>query len=424
LKKRVLIFPSGSEVGLEAHRAISNNKHFEVFGASSISDHSKLVFKNHVYLPFIDSDEFLNEFNSFLLSKSIDLIVPVQDSVVLKLAENELKIKAKLVASPKETCKIARSKLLTYEALRDHILVPKTYTPQKGLKFPVFLKPDIGEGSKGTYLAKNVQDLNFYLKKDSSLIISEYLSGREFTVDCFTNRNGFLMYAGARERFRISNGASVNSKIIEDIKFLELAQKINSRLSFRGVWFFQVKENDNGDLVLMEIAARMPGTLALTRVHGPNLLLLSLFDRLNFDVEIVRNKQKIEIDRAFFARYILNFQMDSIYVDFDDTLVVDGKVNAFLIYFLYQSKNEGKELFLITKHKGDIYSSLNQHHIPVSLFSEVIHLKKEDQKTDFIKFKNPIFIDDSFNERKSVSEKLGIPVFDIDSIEALINWRQ
>lgn len=424
MKKRVLIFPSGSEVGLEAHRAISNNKHFEVFGASSISDHSKLVFKNHAYLPFIDSDEFLNELNSFILSKSIDLIVPVQDSVVLKLTENELKIKAKLVASPKETCKIARSKLLTYETLRDHILVPKTYLPQKDLKFPVFLKPDIGEGSKGTYLAKNVEDLNFYLKKDSSLIISEYLSGREFTVDCFTNRNGLLMYAVARERLRISNGASVNSKIIEEIKFLKLAQKINSRLSFRGVWFFQVKENDNGDLVLMEIAARMPGTLALTRVHGPNLLLLSLFDRLNFDVEIVKNKHKIEIDRAFFARYILSFQMDSIYVDFDDTLVVDGKVNAFLIYFLYQSKNEGKELFLITKHIGDIYSSLHQHHIPVSLFSEIIHLKKEDQKTDFIKFKNPIFIDDSFNERKSVSEKLGIPVFDIDSIEALINWRQ
>jgi hypothetical protein len=295
---------------------------------------------------------------------------------------------------------------------------------QKDLKFPVFLKPDIGEGSKGTYLAKNVQDLNFYLKKDNSLINSEYLSEREFTVDCLTKRNGLLMYAGARERFRISNGASVNSKIIEDIKFLELAQKINSRLSFRGVWFFQVKENDNGDLVLMEIAARMPGTLALTRVHGPNLLLLSLFDRLNFDVVIVKNKQKIEIDRAFFARYILNFQMDSIYLDFDDTLVVGGKVNAFLIYFLYQSKNEGKELFLITKHKGDIYSSLHQHHIPVSLFSELIHLKKEDQKTDFIKFKNPIFIDDSFIERKSVSEKLGIPVFDIDSIEALTNWRQ
>ncbi len=34
-----------------------------------------------------------------------------------------------------------------------------------------------------------------------------------------------------------------------------------------------------------------------------------------------------------------------------------------------------------------------------------------------------IFIDDSFSERKKVFEKTDIPVFDLDSIECLIDWR-
>lgn len=424
MKKRVLIFPSGSEVGLEAHRAISCSKHFETFGASSVSDHSKLVFKNHDFLPHINSPNFISELNSILQSRAIDLIVPVQDSVILKLAENESKIGAKLVSPPKETCKIARSKLLTYETLRGHINVPKIYSRDERHHYPLFIKPNIGEGSKGARVVKNFQELNFYVQNDNSLIISEYLPGKEYTIDCFTNRKGILMYAGGRERIRISNGASVNSKIIEDSRFQEIAKIINERLAFRGVWFFQVKENKNGELVLMEIAARMPGTLALTRVHGPNLLLLSLYDRLDIDVEIIINKQKIEIDRAYIARYVLNFSFDSVYVDFDDTLIVDGKVNPKLIHFLYQSKNEDKHLFLITKHKGDIYTSLHQRCIPSSLFNEIIHLKKDEHKFNYIKGKKSIFIDDSFNERKWVSEKLGIPVFDLDSLEALIDWRE
>jgi hypothetical protein len=57
-----------------------------------------------------------------------------------------------------------------------------------------------------------------------------------------------------------------------------LANKINKKLHFRGVWFFQVKENINGDLSLLEIAPRVAGTMALSRLKGVNLPLMSLFD--------------------------------------------------------------------------------------------------------------------------------------------------
>ena len=34
-----------------------------------------------------------------------------------------------------------------------------------------------------------------------------------------------------------------------------------------------------------------------------------------------------------------------------------------------------------------------------------------------------IFIDDSFAERRQVRESCGIPVFDLDMVESLLDWR-
>jgi hypothetical protein len=34
-----------------------------------------------------------------------------------------------------------------------------------------------------------------------------------------------------------------------------------------------------------------------------------------------------------------------------------------------------------------------------------------------------IFIDDSFSERMVISNKLKLPVFDLDAVESLIDWR-
>ena len=48
-------------------------------------------------------------------------------------------------------------------------------------------------------------------------------------------------------------------------------------------------------------------------------------------------------------------------------------------------------------------------------------LEKKQLKSDYIKRENSIFIDNYFKERLEVKEKLGIPVFDVDAIECLID---
>jgi hypothetical protein len=424
MKKNVLVFPSGTEIGLEINRALSYSTHFELFGANSTNDHAEFVYKNYLHLPFIDSSDFLACLNQIIAAYQIDYIFPAHDSVVLYMAEQQSNIQAEVITSPFATCEVCRSKKKTYHFFSSLITTPKVYAnPEDVDTFPVFLKPDVGQGSKGTYKVNNSQELSFFLKKDSSLLILEYLPGKEYTIDCFTDRQGNLRYASGRVRGRISNGISVSSHEVQNQEFKRISQIINEHLNFRGVWFFQLKENKDGDLSLLEIAPRVAGTMSLPRAMGVNLVQLALFDRMNYDIDIVKNSYKLTLDRALHTKYKIDLSYQYVYIDFDDTITFQQNVNPTLLHFLYQTKNEGKQMILITKHEKNIYESLDRLCINPSLFDKIIHLSKNDKKSNFIEHTDAIFIDDSFAERKEVAEIVGIPVFAPDAVEVLLSWK-
>ena len=337
-KNNVLVFPCGTEIGLEINRSLAYSTHFKLFGGNSVDDHGKFVYKNYIEgLPFIDEPNFIEEINKIVDLHKIDFIIPAHDSAIMKMAENQSIINATVVTSCSETCRICRSKGKTYEMFNKLIPTPKVYSKAERMNFPIFLKPDVGQGSKGTFKVITKEEIDFHFRKDPTLIALEYLPGREYTVDCFTDKKGRLLFAEGRERNRIYNGISVNSKQKDNPKFQELAEIINQTLSFQGVWFYQVKERANGELVLMEIAPRIAGTMALFRVAGVNFIQLSLFDRMGINVSILKNNLEIEIDRALFSRFSMKENYSCVYIDFDDTIIADNSVNTDIMKFLYQT---------------------------------------------------------------------------------------
>ncbi|OEI75936.1 carbamoylphosphate synthase large subunit short form [Bacillus subtilis] len=427
MNKNVLIFPCGSEIGLEVHNALKYVKGLTLYGGSSIKDHGTYVYKNYIEgFPNIDAEEFINFLNEMVSKFNIDFIIPAHDSVVLKLAQHQDSINAIVVTSSKETCEIARSKKLTYQFFENEDFVPKMYNQVNEINtYPVFLKPDVGQGSKGIAKANNKEELLFYKKQNKDLIVLEYLPGEEYTIDCFTDKNGSLKFAGKRARKRIKSGISVNSVTLpldEEVK--RISRVINDKIKFRGAWFFQLKKDINNKYKLLEIAPRIAGTMGLHRNKGINFPLLSLYDRMDYDVQITNNNFEVEVDRALINRFELNISYKRVYVDFDDTITYREKVNPMLMLFLYQCSSKGVELILITKHAYKIRETLEALKISPTLFDEIIHLNKQDKKSESINNDlSAIFIDDSFAERSEIYN-LNIPVFDIDAVESLIDWRQ
>lgn len=426
MKHNVLVFPCGSEIGLEVHRSLSFSTHFEIFGASSTDDHGEFVYKNYIGgIPFVDEPGFVEQLNQVIEENQIKFIIPAHDSVLLKLAREKAlgNINCEVITSPQETCEIAGSKLKTYENFAGIIPTPKVYKNISELdesNLPIFLKPEVGQGSKGTHIAKSLEDIEFYTKKDPSLLLLEYLPGKEYTIDCFTDKNRKLRFCEGRERKRISGGISVNSACVADNRFIQMAGAINSRIVLRGAWFFQVKENAGGELILMEIAPRVAGTMGLIRNKGVNLPLLSLFDATGVDIDVFENHYDMVIDRALQNLYQHDINYEHVYLDFDDLVVFEGKVNPNVIAFIYQCFNKNVKVHLLTKHKENLDVTLKKYRLSSNIFDEIIWIKNEDEKHLSINEKKAIFIDDSFAERKKVYEVSGIPVFDSHMIEGLM----
>ena len=436
--KNVLVFPCGSEIGLEIHNALKYSKDFKLYGGSSVDDHGKFVYENYIPdIPFIDDEGLLDFLNEAIEKNSIDLIYPAHDDVVLKLSELKDDLKAHVVVSNSKTCDVCRSKSKTYKFFREFDFIPKLYDISKDSfddldyvrkqtdgEFPIFLKPDVGQGAKGVAIANNVDDLKHHFTENPGLIAVEYLPNEEYTIDCFSAK-GKLLYCEKRQRIRVKDGISVNAITVqteESIK--EIAEIINSKLTFDGAWFFQLKKDKNNQYKLLEIAPRIAGTMALHRNTGINFPLLTLYAHLGIDVKVLTNENRLTIDRALTNRFNYEIDYDRVYIDFDDTVFVKGKINTFLMMFLYQCVNERKEIILITKHIKDIKETLKELKIDINLFDEIITLSKEDDKYKYMDNDvSAIFIDDSFSERMVISNKLKLPVFDLDAIESLIDWR-
>ena len=218
----------------------------------------------------------------------------------MKLSEIKDKLNAHVVVSNDKTCDICRSKSKSYVFFKDYDFIPKMYEISKDDfdtveneknvetltkdEFPIFLKPDIGQGAKGVAIANNVNDLKHHFIENPSLIAVEYLPNEEYTVDCFSSK-GELLYCEKRERIRVKDGISVNAMTVKtEDKIKEIARIINSKLTFNGAWFFQLKKDKNNQYKLLEIAPRIAGTMALHRNTGVNFPLLTLYSHLGLSL--------------------------------------------------------------------------------------------------------------------------------------------
>ncbi|MEH3882135.1 ATP-grasp domain-containing protein [Enterobacter roggenkampii] len=419
-KINVLVFPCGSENASEIFDALKYSLHVNLFGASSIEDFGRLNYSNYIPdVPFINDENFDAHFNEIISKNDIQVVFATHDSVAVKLS----KLKNKnfyLVNGNDKTCEILRSKNKTYHLFSTFPWCPIVYNfNDENIVYPLICKPDEGQGGNGVTLISSKDELIAIKEQIPDMVLVEYLPGIEATIDCFTDRNGKLIYSMPRTRQRIRAGIAMQSEIFIDEELQTIAEDINQSLVFRGPWFFQMKKNSNGVWKLLEISCRIAGTMVTQRAHGINLPLLAIQDYKERDIECLPNPFVHKIERRITTKALLEYDYDTIYVDLDDTLILNGFVCVDVISFLYQGLSKGKQIILITRHEKDVKKTLDDYHISEGIFSAIIHLHNGESKADYIKGKS-IFIDNYFVERRDVTLRLGIPCFDTDSVSFLL----
>lgn len=426
-KINVLIFSAGEVNSVELLDALSHNVNIDVYGASSVDRHGPFVFKNYRgNLPYINDDSFIEEFNKLIDEWKVDLVFPNHDTTAVFLSKNKDLIHAKIITSSYETNLICRDKKKTYDTLKEFDFCPRTYIEFDN--FPCFIKPREGQGTQGAKLINSKKEIPVNFRFED-YVITEYLPGQEYTVDCLSDLKGNLLVCCPRKRTRTMAGISVAGENITNVKEIkEIAEKITNNLQFNGLWYFQVKEDNEGNYKLLEISTRVAGTSCLTRAKGINLPMLSVYLFIGYDVGVFDNPYNVKMDRSLISRYKIDYDFNTVYVDYDDTVINNDKVIVEVLSFLHQCKNKNKKIILISRHEEDhddsLEESLDNHSINKSLFTDIIKLKFSQSKVDFIDPYRAIFIDNAYAERKKVHDKLNIPVFDVEGIEVLLDWRK
>lgn len=422
----ILVFPCGSEVGLEINKSLKDISFITLYGGSSVADHGEWEYENYIGdIPYITDGQFTEKLNRIIEKHHIDFIFPALDSAVLKLSQVRDQLKAEVLTSSEEAVSICRSKKKTYEKLAGEYFLPKVYPDAAAVdEYPVLLKPAVGQGGQGVKVISDRETLEFELAhRGEEQVICEYLPGTEYTVDCFTDRYGVLKYCAYRSRKRIKNGISVNSVLEKDSpEIRRIAEIINGKMRFRGAWFFQVKLSKSNEFRLMEAATRVAGTMCVERARGVNLPLLTVFDGMGYDVEISPQFDEVETDRALNNCYKINLHFNELYIDYDDTIIVHDKVNLEAIELIYKCVNRGIPVYLVTKHEKDIRQSLRERRISEGLFDKIVQIGKQENKVDhFSPGKNALYVDDSFAERRAVEKRFGIKTIGVDMLEVLLN---
>ncbi|WP_433851599.1 ATP-grasp domain-containing protein [Stenotrophomonas nitritireducens] len=421
----VLVFPCGSEIGLEIHAALRHAKDICLHGASSVSDHGEFVYARYRQIPALaGSAELVSQLNMLIDAWNIDLVVPAHDSVIPVLADNRQRLRAPAMVPDAATAAICRNKNRTYEKLQGLGIVPRRAEPD-ATGYPIFAKPAVGQGSQG---AERVDDIARHRQLAASgieYVFSEYLPGTEYTVDCISSSSGDLLHAAARVRGRVKSGISVRTEpAASDPALQAMAEAIASELRLKGAWFFQARRDREGMPKLLEVAPRIAGSMALNRMRGINYPLLSVYAHLGMSFTVMPQHYPLVMDRALGNRWRADIAYERVYLDLDDTLLVRGAPEPLVVALLYQWNARGIPVVLITRHAAEPEQTLARHRICTALFERIVHVRDGSPKSTAIPpGEAAIFIDDAFSERAEVAAARGIPVFDVDALEQLRETR-
>lgn len=243
----------------------------------------KVLVDNFVYMsPNINQEEFIIDILKKYNVKGV-FVASNYDLILLKNIEFWLLEHDVSCYMPDEiSLKICLSKYRQYHFLTEiGVLTPRVYdyedilqNNQSGI-FPLIVKPVYGQGSKEVVLVSSKEELK---KKayNKDFLIQERTEGVEYTVDCFTDKNGNLLLCVPRIRESVLGAHAVAVKIQLNKEIYEVALRINANLKIYGPWNFQLFRTKNGYAV-HDINPRIASGIIFSLEAG------AVFDKLIID---------------------------------------------------------------------------------------------------------------------------------------------
>jgi carbamoyl-phosphate synthase large subunit len=219
----------------------------------------------------------------------------------------------KVVVNTKSAMMLANSKTETARIFQELGLgAPRFFATRNSADFlqaceslgypnqPVVVKLPVSNGMRGLrILRKNAWDFRRFVAEKPSgtecsleemlsilnsaavwpeLMVSEYLDGDEYSVDCYSGRAGEI--AIPRKRDVIRSGISFITTIERDEDMMHACSEASRRIGLCGVFGFQFKKT-GGKPKVLECNPRVQGTMVASLLTGNNLIWAAVADALS-----------------------------------------------------------------------------------------------------------------------------------------------
>jgi len=241
------------------------------------------VSDRHYLVPPSSNQNFMPIILEICKKEDIKLLIPTRDGELLLFAENKEEFEKQgiqvMVSDPGviETC---NDKYRFYQFLtRNNIPTPETYLPQQinffSAHYPLLVKSRYGSGSKNVFKVENERELKFFINYLQNPVIQEFISGKEYTIDLFSDFHGKVLTVMPRERIEIFCGESYKGKTVKDIQIIEHAKNLAEKLQTIGHITIQCIKTDN-EIEFIEVNPRFGGGAILGIKAGANTPLFLL----------------------------------------------------------------------------------------------------------------------------------------------------
>lgn len=180
-------------------------------------------------VPRVDSDEYIPVLLDLVAEHDVKLLCPMTDLDLLALARHRDDFGAAgctAMIACEETIALCRDKAATAKVLAAGGLA-SVHTVTLGRFreepfYPCFAKPAFGSASVGAAAIRSERELEAHVARyGPDLVIQEWASGQEFTLDVYRSRDGVVRCVVPRQRLAVRSGEVEKAVTVRDEALIE-----------------------------------------------------------------------------------------------------------------------------------------------------------------------------------------------------------
>lgn len=237
-------------------------------------------------VPPYHEEGYIETLVGICIKENIDMLIPLYEKEFMLLDENRESFEeygTLLLLSHRAILELCNDKWNTYTFFKDNgINTPISYLKEQlveadriPMDYPIIIKPRDGMGSRGLCKIYDDEQLKYYLKGAENLIVQEFISGTEYTIDVLCDIEGNIISIVPRQRIEVRAGEVTKSRTERNEAIIRETEKLVAKMNSMGNGIktigpmnIQCIVEPDGDINFIEINPRFGGGVPLSFEAG------------------------------------------------------------------------------------------------------------------------------------------------------------